>query len=347
MRVAIVDSQVSFFHGGAEMLTARLADAVRALGHDVEIVRLPLNPASPRDIGRVIDFSLGEDIGRWIASPDIVVALRFPAYLVQHPDKRVWLLHQLRQYYEFYEQTLAGGNADEVAALRQRLVEADRDSLSGASRLWTLSKRVAKRLEDNNGVRAAALYSPLPIDMGFYCGRQENYVFAPSRLEKTKRQWLLIEAMRHVKSDVKAVIGGDGGAYGEYAKMIEDYGLKDRVLLSARLPQETLTAWYANCLAVFFGPLDEDYGYITLEAMASGKPVITCSDSGGTLGFVEDGATGAVVAPDPQAIADRIDAMAANRKQARDLGATGLDRYRKLDLTWERTATTLLERGAH
>jgi glycosyltransferase involved in cell wall biosynthesis len=347
MRVAIVDSQVSFFHGGAEMLTARLADAVRALGHDVEIVRLPLNPSNPRDIERVMDFSLGEDMGRWIASPDVVVALRFPAYLVQHPDKRVWLLHQLRQYYEFYEQTLAGGNAQQVAALRQRLVDVDRASLSGASRLWTLSNRVAKRLEQYNGVKAGALYSPLPVEQGFYRGRQERYVFAPSRLEKTKRQWLLIEAMRHVKSDVKAVIGGDGGAYTEYRKMIEDYGLQDRVLLSARLPQEVLTAWYANCLAVFFGPQDEDYGYITLEAMASAKPVITCRDSGGTLEFVEDGANGAIVEPDPKAIADRIDELAGNSTRARDMGTAGLERYRELDLTWERTASTLLERGAH
>jgi glycosyltransferase involved in cell wall biosynthesis len=294
-----------------------------------------------------MDFSLAEDMARWIASPDVVVALRFPAYLVKHPDKRVWLLHQLRQYYEFYEQTLAAGNAQQVAALRQRLVDADRASLSGASRLWTLSKRVAKRLEQYNGVKASVLYSPLPVEQGFYCGRQERYVFAPSRLEKTKRQWLLIEAMRHVKSDVKAVIGGDGGAYADYRKMIEEYGLQDRVLLSARLPQEVLTAWYANCLAVFFGPQDEDYGYITLEAMASAKPVVTCRDSGGTLEFIEDGANGAIVEPDPKAIADRIDQLAGNATRARDMGTAGLERYRKLDLTWERTATTLLERGAH
>jgi glycosyltransferase involved in cell wall biosynthesis len=258
----------------------------------------------------------------------------------------VWLLHQLRQYYEFYEQTVAGGNAHEFAALRQRLVDADTASLKGASRLWTLSNRVAKRLEQYNGVKAGALYSPLPVEQGFYCGRQERYVFAPSRLEKTKRQWLLIEAMRHVKSDVKAVIGGDGGAYTEYRQMVEDYGLQDRVLLSARLSQEVLTAWYANCLAVFFGPQDEDYGYITLEAMASAKPVITCRDSGGTLEFVEDGANGAIVEPDPRAIAGRIDELAGNATRARDMGRAGLERYRKLDLTWERTAMTLLERGA-
>lgn len=346
MRVAIVDSQISFIHGGAEMLTAKLADAMRALGHDVETVRLPINPADPRDIHRVMDFSLGEDAGRWIATPDIVVALRFPAYLVRHPEKRVWLLHQLRQYYEFYEQTLAGGNAQQLAALRERIVAADSASLSGASRLWTLSRRVAQRLEENNGVKAAALYSPLPVEHGFYCGRQERYVFAPSRMEKTKRQWLLIEAMRHVKSDVKAIIGGDGGAYAEYARLIEAYGLRERVLLSPRMTQEALAAWYANCLAVFFGPQDEDYGYITLEAMASAKPVITCRDSGGTLEFVADGVHGAVVEPEAKALAEAIDGLADNPRRARDLGAAGLAHYRQLDLTWERTALTLLEQGA-
>src|SRR5689334_8441566 len=121
MRVAIADSQVAFFHGGAEMLRGKLAEAMRARGHHVEVVAIPLNPSQPRDIHRAIDFCLGEDASTWIARPDVVVPLRFPAYLVQHPDKRVWLLHQLRQYYEYYEETRAAGDESEVAALRARL----------------------------------------------------------------------------------------------------------------------------------------------------------------------------------------------------------------------------------
>lgn len=326
------------------MLAERLAQAMREGGHDVDMVRLPLNPSSPADIHRLIDFSLGEDLSRWIAPPDVVVPLRFPAYLVKHPDKRVWLLHQLRQYYEYYEHTRAAGNAAECDALRDRLVEVDRAALEGAARLTVMSRRISERLEKYNGMKPApALLPPLPIEEGFYEGRQERYVFAPSRLEEHKRQWLLIEAMAHVKGDVKAVIGGEGGAWVRYRERIERLGLQDRVLLTGKLSHAVLAGWYANALAVFFGPEDEDYGYITLEAMLSGKPVITCRDSGGPLEFVADGANGFVVEPDPRAIADRIDTLAGDPRRARDMGAAGAEKYRKLGLTWARTASVLLE----
>jgi glycosyltransferase involved in cell wall biosynthesis len=347
MRVAVIDSQVAFFHGGAEMLAARLAEAFRALGHDVESVRIPFNPATPADIARAMDFAQAEDASRWIAAPDVVVPLRFPAYLVRHPRKHVWLLHQLRQYYEYYGETRAAGNAAEVEALRPRIVEADRAALAQAATLHPMSRRIAQRLESANGVAAAApLYPPLPREDGFYNGAQERYVFAPSRLEKHKRQGLLIEAMAHVKSDVKAVIGGEGGAYTDYARRIAELGLGERVLLTGKLSHEVMAAWYANALAVFFGPEDEDYGYITLEAMLSGKPVLTCTDSGGPLDFVRDGDTGYVVPPDPARIAERIDELAAQPKRARDMGEAGAQAYRKLDLSWERTAQRLLEGNA-
>jgi len=329
------------------MLTAKLAETVRGRGHHVEIVRLPLNPSNPADIQRVMDFSLGEDMARWIAPPDMVLALRFPAYLVRHPDKRVWLLHQLRQYYEYYGQTCATGNAQEHDALRERLQAEDTKALSTTSRLWAMSRRISERLQSNNGVSSSPLHPPLPVEEGFYRGRQEPYVFAPSRLEMHKRQWLLIEAMRHVRSGVKAVIGGECGAFEDYRRRIEAHGLQDRVLLCGHLPHSVQASWYANSLGVFFGAEDEDYGFITLEAMLSGKPVITCVDSGGPLDFVEDGLNGFIVAPQPEAVAEKIDWMASHGGKALSMGAAGYDRYRKLDLTWDRTATVLLEgRGA-
>lgn len=326
------------------MLAGKLAETMRALGHHVELVRIPLNPSNPRDIRRAMDFSLGEDLERWIAAPDVVVALRFPAYLVRHPEKRVWLLHQLRQYYEYYEETRAAGNGGpEMAALREDLVRADREALSGPARLFAMSTRISQRLERHNGLPPTpVLLPPLPLEEGFYRGRQDRYVFFPSRLEKHKRQGLLIEAMRHVKGDVKAVIGGEGGAWTDYQEVIARHGLQDRVLLVGRMSHEVMAAWYANSLAVFFGPEDEDYGYVTLEAMLSGKPVITCTDSGGPLDFVSDGVNGFVVEPQPEAVAEKIDFLAANPARARVLGEAGYGRYVDLGLSWQKTAATLL-----
>jgi glycosyltransferase involved in cell wall biosynthesis len=347
MRVALVDSHIAFISGGAEMLLSSLTGAIRAHGHDVEVIRIPLNPANPGDIERVMDFSLGEDLGRYIATPDIVIGLRFPGYLVRHPDKRMWLLHQLRQYYEYYGETRAAGNAQAVDSARSRILAADREALLGTRKVWGMSRRIVARAQvDLPDFDPPILYPPLPEVEGFYRGRQEMYIYAPSRLEHHKRQWLLIEAMAHVKSGVKAVISGEGGRYHAYLKQVADMGLSDRVLILGKIPRATQAAWYANCLGVFFCPEDEDYGYITLEGMLSGKPVITARDSGATLEFIDDGVEGLVVDPDPAAIAERIDWLAGNLRRAQEMGAAGYDRLRKLDLTWERTASVLLQREA-
>jgi glycosyltransferase involved in cell wall biosynthesis len=64
----------------------------------------------------------------------------------------------------------------------------------------------------------------------------------------------------------------------------------------------------ARCRAVVFVPHDEDYGFVTVEAFAAAKPVITCQDSGGPLELVRDGENGWIVPPTP---ADVARAMAA------------------------------------
>ena len=325
------------------MLRSRLAEAMRAQGHDVDIVLLPLAPSSPAAIEDLVDFAGRMEPARWDVPPDVVVALRFPAYLVQHPRKRVWLLHQFRQYYEYYGQTRERSNDPRLEAARARVVEADTRALGAAPFLRVMSKRIAERLREFNGVEASqVLLPPLPRPDGFYQGRYDRYVFAPSRLEKHKRQALLVEAMAHVKGDVKAVIAGEGGEHEALRRRIEALGLRDRVLLTGRLADDVQAAWYANSLAVFFGPEDEDYGYITLEAMASAKPVITCRDSGGPLQFVEDGVNGCVAEADPRRLAERIEVLAAAPAQARAMGAAGYEKFRALDLSWERTAAALL-----
>jgi glycosyltransferase involved in cell wall biosynthesis len=342
MRVALVDSQVAFLHGGAEMLEVQLAAAIRELGHDVAVLRLPFNPVSAAEIRRAMEHARTEDLGRYMATPDVVVALRFPAYLVRHPEKRALVQHQLRQYYEHFEITCRAGDRAGHEALRADIVRLDREALGESRRVWSTSRRVAERLRDSTGLASALLHPPLPTEAPFYEGGQEMYVFAPSRLEEHKRQWLLIEAMARVRGDVKAVIGGEGGRDAAYRKRVAELGLGERVLFTGHVDRAVQAAWYANALAVFFGPHDEDYGFVTLEAMLSGKPVITCEDSGGTLEFVEDGANGFVVPADPAAIADRIDALAGDRARARAMGRAGRERYRALGLTWRAMAATLI-----
>jgi glycosyltransferase involved in cell wall biosynthesis len=72
---------------------------------------------------------------------------------------------------------------------------------------------------------------------------------------------------------------------------------------------------------VVFTPLGEDYGFVTAEAFASGKPVITCPDSGGPTDLVTDGGNGLLVAADPAAIAGAMRRLADDSVLCERLGA--------------------------
>ena len=80
---------------------------------------------------------------------------------------------------------------------------------------------------------------------------------------------------------------------------------------------------------MLYPPYDEDFGYVTLEAFLSRKPVITATDSGGPNEFVVDGVNGFVRAPEAGGVRRR-DQRARPRSEARaaSLGDAGYDRAR-------------------
>jgi glycosyltransferase involved in cell wall biosynthesis len=62
-----------------------------------------------------------------------------------------------------------------------------------------------------------------------------------------------------------------------------------------------------------FPPLQEDYGFVTVEAFASRKAVITCRDSGGPAELVQDGVSGFVCEPTPASLRRRCAAARTPR----------------------------------
>jgi glycosyltransferase involved in cell wall biosynthesis len=105
---------------------------------------------------------------------------------------------------------------------------------------------------------------------------------------------------------------------------------------------DDLYALYAGCRAAWYAPEDEDYGYVTVESLLSRKPVVTSTDAGGPLEFVEDGVTGAVAAPEAGALADAIDRIfALPESRLREMGAEG--RARVAHLSWDTVVDRLTE----
>lgn len=339
MRILVTATHVPFAQGGAERHIAGLVAALRAAGHAVEAVRFPFRFQPEADVERVMRFCEGTDLNAPNGvSVDRVISLQFPGWGVRHDDHVVWIMHQHRAVYELFDPSTA---SQATRQLRSAVLAYDARTLARTTGRFANSGRVAERLHAYTGLEATPLYHPPPAPAQFYTGEVLDYVYVPSRLERLKRQDLVIAAARYVRSPVAFVISGDGGQTRTYQAMIDEAGVADRVRLIGAVSEAEKRAWYAHALAVAFVPFDEDYGYVTLEAMLARKPVVTCRDSGGPLEFVWDGETGHVVAPDPAEIAAAVDRLYADRVRARRMGEAGLAAYRAAGITWQKVVDRL------
>ncbi len=341
MRILIPSIQVPFIRGGAELMTIGLRDALIKNGHDVEIVKIPFKFSPESYISDLIDIWKKQDFNNFNGyAIDRVLVLQFPAFYVQHHHKILWLMHQHRSVYELYDKKNASLSSSE---LREKIIETDTRELSKIQTRFSMCHNVSNRLKKYNDISAVPVYHPPANEKNFYCDDSYGFIFYPSRLEELKRQDLLIKAMQYTKSKAVAIIAGDGGQLENYKQMVTDLKVSDKISLIGRFSEEEKYTLYARSLAVFFAPFDEDYGYITLEAMLSSKPVITCTDSGGPLEFVVDNETGFIVEPDPKVVAQKIDWLYDNQQKAKELGENGLKSYHNKNISWDNVVQKLLE----
>ena len=325
MRIAVVHPQTPFIHGGAETHTEALVDALKAAGHEAEevVVAGKWYPATElvhqMAVWRSLDLS--ESNGLPI---DMVIGLKFPAYLVPHERKVVWLIHQHRSAYELWDHPEFAdlSKQEEGPAVRDMIWRSDRIALGEAKRIFTNSRNVQDRLWSTNRLSSEVLYHPSPVVEALKDREPGPYgdtIFYPSRLESLKRQPLVVEAMQHVKTPVRLVLAGGGPDEPTIREQIAKLGLGGKIELAGRVPDERLYELFLGALAVYYGPFDEDYGYVTLEGYAAHRPVVTLSDAGGPLEFVVEGETGLVTPPEPKAIAEAFDRLYVDRALAKRL----------------------------
>jgi glycosyltransferase involved in cell wall biosynthesis len=340
MRIAVLRPQVPFARGGAEIFTDRLVEELRARGHDADLVSVPFKwypgarVLTQAFLWRMLDLDEAD------GSPiDLVVATKFPSYLVRHREKRVWLVHQFRQAYELDGTDLGQfDDSPEDRALRRKVQALDRVALGEATRLFAISRNVAGRLEASTGLEAEVLPHP-PQALAFRCEGYGDYVLSVNRLDRAKRIDLLLEAAA-LDAGLRVVVAGDGPDRQRLERLAHDRGLDGRARFAGHVSEEELADLYAHCLAVYYAPLDEDYGMVPLEAFLSEKPVLTTTDAGGPLEVVADGATGLVVSPDAGELARATGWLREHREDAATLGRAG--QAVAAEVTWERAIGRLL-----
>ena len=343
LRIAICGTKVPFVSGGAEVLVESLRVELLARGFEVDVITLPFAWSTREKLlksalaWRLVDLS--EVAGRRI---DRVIATRFPSYVVKHPNKVVWLVHQMRQVYDL----LGTRHSDFSDAPRDQktiemIREMDRRTLGEARGLYAISENTAGRLARWNQLEATVLYPPPKLGEAYRSGAFGDYVLSVGRLDPLKRFDLLIRAIALARTPVRCRIAGTGPDRESLLALAERLGVADRVELLGFVEDAALVDLYAGCLGVFYAPYDEDYGYVTVEAFKSGKPVVTTADAGGVLEFVEDGVTGLIgSAEQPQTLAARLDRLWQERDFAARLGAAG--RARVASIGWDEVVSELV-----
>jgi glycosyltransferase involved in cell wall biosynthesis len=347
MRVVIATAQVPFIRGGAEILAEGLRHAIRTQGHEAEIVAIPFKWYPPERILEQVLACRLLDLSESGGAPiDRVIGLKFPVYLIPHSHKVLWLLHQFRTAYDLWDHPF--GDLDHYPngpQVREAIRRIDQSLIPEAKAIFTISRNVSSRLWHYCGIDSVPLYHPPASPELFYGGEAEDYFFYPSRLASLKRQALVLHALAATERSVRVRFAGsaDEAHYGEELEMLtRQLNVSHRVEWLGQVTEEEKRALYAHAMGVIFPPVDEDYGYVTLEAMLAAKPMITCTDSGAPLEFVQDDATGLIVEPSPQAMARAMDRLWDDRGWALALGEAGRKRYDTLNISWATVVERLL-----
>jgi len=347
MNIAVLNTQIPFCEGGAEVLADDLVEALAARGHSATLITVPFKWYPQQSLVDAIIACKLLDIEEFNGVKiDQVIALKLPLWLVEHSNKALWILHQHRTAYDLwdsqYNEMAYMPDGHRVKNLIRR--EDDR-AISACNSVFTISQNVTNRLYQYNELESTVLYPPPRAMDKFYCEKYGDFFFFPSRITPLKRQELVIEALSFASGDVRVVFAGkaDDDRYFEKLKArAAELGVEEQIIWLGHVTDQKKLELYAQCLMVLFPAFNEDYGFITPEGMLSSKGVITLADSGGALEFVTHDETGSVVDPQACQLGEELDRIWNNRGLAKTYGTNANTKVRGMDISWDRVIGSLL-----
>ena len=342
--ILVATSSPPFAEGGHLVMARELVRALQEAGHSAALLVTPQNRFGRQGAAYLAAWCTDVGIAHEERKVDQVISLRFPAYAVRHDRHVVWLNHRMREYYDLWDQFAPhlSYRASIKERVRRGIVHSvDRYLLTKrVKRLFVISATVQARLAKWGGLRSEVLHVPAP-KRPYRCDEYGDYLFGVSRLTPLKRFGLIMRALAEPSAaGIRCVLAGEGREMDELLRLRRHFDLERRVTLLGRIDDETLLQHLANCRAVVFPPLNEDYGFVTVEAFSCGKPVLTCHDSGGPAELVRDGVSGFVTDPTSEALAQAMRAVMTDRNVAIRLGEAGAKQA--ASMTWDDAVQKLL-----
>jgi glycosyltransferase involved in cell wall biosynthesis len=326
--------------GGARY-DRRFVDCLRDAGDRVTVVDLPWPSYARRfthnvslDLYRRLDRPFDVVVQDELCHPSLLAHNR----LVERDNPMVSLVHHLRSS----EPRSSALNAIYRRVERRYLRSVDaavcvsppvRDAVTALHDLPTLvaqpgADHVSPSVTDRD-VRERARDGPLRV------------VFLGNVVPR-KGVTTLVDALARLPDDgwSATVVGsttGDAAYADRVRRRIDDGGLADAVSLTGRLSQPAVADHLARSHVLAVPSEYEGFGMVYLEGMGFGLPAVA-SDAGGASAVVDD-ETGFLVPPrDPEAVADALGTLLADRDRLAELGVEARRRYTDHP-TWSETAS--------
>jgi glycosyltransferase involved in cell wall biosynthesis len=342
VKILVATSDVPFVEGGHRVIARALIKALQDSGYDAELLTTPTNRFG-RQFSAYVATRLMDVERTGNGHPiDQLISLRFPSYALKHPRHVCWLNHRMREYYDLWpgwsESLSWKGKIKEN--IRKRMIHiADHHFLKrNVTKVFAQSKNVQRQLIHWGEIPSEVLYPPPPED-GYYTSKYGDFIFSPARLTPLKRIPLLLESLKTMSTG-NAVLAGEGADKNQILEWVQQNSMEKRVKLVGHVSTEELKNLYAECRAVYYSPVNEDFGLVTMEAFRSRKPVITTTDSGGPAELVNHEQTGFVVKPEPDSIARCITTLFDDVNLAEKFGNAGYQAWSHV--TWPETVKKLL-----
>ncbi len=147
------------------------------------------------------------------------------------------------------------------------------------------------------------------------------------RLVGYKGQRYLVEALRRL--DAVAWLVGTGPLRDELGRLAAEVGVADRLRFWGEVEDDLLPALIHACDVFVLSSItpNEAFGLVQVEAMACGKPVVSCQLPSGVPFVNQHGLTGLVVPPaDAPALADAVKKLCADPGLRATMGRAGRHR---------------------
>ncbi|MDD5473290.1 MAG: glycosyltransferase family 4 protein [Candidatus Methanoperedens sp.] len=331
--------------GGVENYTCYLSRELVKLGHEVKIICANEPKYNKKEINKIKQKRL-EFIGK-IANTNITPALPFHIlnedFDVLHthlptPWSADWsavvsAAKRKPLVLTYHNDIVGRGIANYIAKTYNRT--ALKIVLNRASKIIISHHNYIEFSGHLKAYREKIKIVPVGVDIErFKPGdtKVEDTIFFLSLLDEFHRYKgleYLLEAMKLVKKEiprVKLKVGGTGKLLGYYKRKAASMGLGNNVEFLGYVPNEKIPWCYRNCNLFVLPSISasqEGFGIVLLEALASGRPVVTTE----IVGMAEDikkHNTGLVVKPmDTKALADAIIGVMQDKKGVERMGTNG------------------------